>query len=842
METKLVLNVDDHWPRETCGGKAAVLAMLRREGFQVPNGCVLTNSGAEALAELPGELVRTQVDRLLAFEIARLEEQCAGDGGLGGLGKSLPGVLLACRSSCACEDGTDHSFAGMFETVLNVAPADAVLTVAKVAATSREALEGSVAVYGTTESVTAGVAILIQEMVDCEWSGVSFSIDPVSFQDVVVVEGVEGLCDKLTAGEVTPERFRVDGGGRVTRVNTTASSSAAFAAAAAEDTPGWVTEVAATTRAIAIVFGQPVDCEWAVHPCKGVIVLQARPITTITTASTIERPLEDIPRQFHFWHGGIAPVWGRELAARSYMQHGFGGIQAFHVMADAMLFVKAGECYMEGWLSELDKVVASRMAKKLVAVADGENGEKIGKRIGKTIGGGLRKLLDDASDVVGRQADFYMAYSAVDVGMLDGGASLWCHFWKMCHHFLQNYHLYLITEAFFADVFTSTLLGDDDVLGEAGVLLRPFKPDLFEQEQAAFLELSSAKNAKTSEQINQKTTLPDDVLLAHAHKFPFVAYNCFSLQQVLERLHTALDQVDQVKVDQMDVDDGGGGRDQTEQAAAATSNDMATHFADLRATQEDILARRPELRMPSSLIQELSLCRMSVKNGWTGSHLYLIPVFAEISLRTGVSVKELHSYYLLGDIRSLLVDGVRVSEDRKREREKGILFRCPVKKEKQEQQQEQEQQDSNLDPDPDLDLSFDSPTSIRFDEGGESAVLFDGVVKVKSLGLRGSVASAGEVTGRARIVGTNDGRKYIIEEGDIIVTIMAQPQQYSMLKACCGIVTDEGGILSHAAIVSRELGIPCIVGVTGATKMIEEGATITIVAEGPDRGTIRVVE
>ena len=70
---------------------------------------------------------------------------------------------------------------------------------------------------------------------------------------------------------------------------------------------------------------------------------------------------------------------------------------------------------------------------------------------------------------------------------------------------------------------------------------------------------------------------------------------------------------------------------------------------------------------------------------------------------------------------------------------------------------------------------------------------------------------------------------------------MAQPQQYTMLKACCGIITDEGGILSHAAIVSRELGIPCVVGVTGATKTIEEGATITIVAEGPDRGTIRVI-
>lgn len=94
----------------------------------------------------------------------------------------------------------------------------------------------------------------------------------------------------------------------------------------------------------------------------------------------------------------------------------------------------------------------------------------------------------------------------------------------------------------------------------------------------------------------------------------------------------------------------------------------------------------------------------------------------------------------------------------------------------------------------------------------------------------GTVASGGDaITGRACIVYTNDGKSYShVGKGDIVVTSMAQPYQYQMYSRCSGIITDEGGILSHAAIVARELGIPCIVGCTNAVKKIPDGATIAM--------------
>ena len=76
------------------------------------------------------------------------------------------------------------------------------------------------------------------------------------------------------------------------------------------------------------------------------------------------------------------------------------------------------------------------------------------------------------------------------------------------------------------------------------------------------------------------------------------------------------------------------------------------------------------------------------------------------------------------------------------------------------------------------------------------------------------------------------------KETDIIVTPMTSPKFLSILKKCKAIITDEGGITSHAAIISRELKIPCLVGTKGATKSLVTGDIIEITT----RGEIKKVE
>jgi pyruvate,water dikinase len=93
--------------------------------------------------------------------------------------------------------------------------------------------------------------------------------------------------------------------------------------------------------------------------------------------------------------------------------------------------------------------------------------------------------------------------------------------------------------------------------------------------------------------------------------------------------------------------------------------------------------------------------------------------------------------------------------------------------------------------------------------------------------LRGFGASPGVAAGVARILhGSAEMEK--LKPGEILVTSMTTPDMVPAMSRAAGIVTDEGGMTCHAAIVSRELGVPCIVGTREATKLVADGSEITV--------------
>ncbi|RUM47070.1 MAG: phosphoenolpyruvate synthase [Hyperthermus sp.] len=95
--------------------------------------------------------------------------------------------------------------------------------------------------------------------------------------------------------------------------------------------------------------------------------------------------------------------------------------------------------------------------------------------------------------------------------------------------------------------------------------------------------------------------------------------------------------------------------------------------------------------------------------------------------------------------------------------------------------------------------------------------------------VRGLPASPGVATGVARVIfdpHSQEARQF--REGDILVTKMTDPDWVPLMKKAAAIVTDEGGMTSHAAIVSRELGIPAIVGTGKATQVLKTGMLITV--------------
>lgn len=99
--------------------------------------------------------------------------------------------------------------------------------------------------------------------------------------------------------------------------------------------------------------------------------------------------------------------------------------------------------------------------------------------------------------------------------------------------------------------------------------------------------------------------------------------------------------------------------------------------------------------------------------------------------------------------------------------------------------------------------------------------------KSAKLLLEGLAASPGAAFGKVKIVGEPDEITKV-KEGDILVAEMTNPDYVPAMKRAAAILTDKGGRTSHAAIVSRELGIPAVVGSVHATKMLRDGEEISV--------------
>jgi pyruvate,water dikinase len=106
-------------------------------------------------------------------------------------------------------------------------------------------------------------------------------------------------------------------------------------------------------------------------------------------------------------------------------------------------------------------------------------------------------------------------------------------------------------------------------------------------------------------------------------------------------------------------------------------------------------------------------------------------------------------------------------------------------------------------------------------------------------GIRGSVAYAGRAEGRVRIISPETIATAEFFEGDILVTDNTDIRFVPLMQKAGAIVTDRGGMLSHASIVARELKKPCIVGTGNATTLLKDGDMVAVDA---GTGAVRILE
>tara|TARA_Y100000310_G_scaffold291005_1_gene318592 strand:- start:1447 stop:2370 length:924 start_codon:yes stop_codon:yes gene_type:complete len=103
--------------------------------------------------------------------------------------------------------------------------------------------------------------------------------------------------------------------------------------------------------------------------------------------------------------------------------------------------------------------------------------------------------------------------------------------------------------------------------------------------------------------------------------------------------------------------------------------------------------------------------------------------------------------------------------------------------------------------------------------------------------LKGTTAYKGKVQGKVCII-EDPSKAEHFEENNILVTGMTRPEYLHLMKKSAAIVTDAGGILSHAAIVARELKKPCVIGTNNATKVLKDGMNVEVDA---DNGIVKII-
>jgi pyruvate,water dikinase len=227
--------------RAHVGGKAASLGELLATGVRVPDGVVLTAAAAGLTAE------------------DRQPLRVAGT-------RNLGAGPFAVRSSGIGEDGAELSYAGIYETVLNV-PADELAE-----ATERCLASARAHRVGEYEPASDGrIAVVIQRMVAAVAAGVALTADPITGdRSSCVVTAVRGLGERLVSGEAPGDEWVVHGDRATPRRQPEHAIHRRQAI-----------QVATEARRIAAARGAPQDVEWAIDANGVIWILQARPMTAL---------------------------------------------------------------------------------------------------------------------------------------------------------------------------------------------------------------------------------------------------------------------------------------------------------------------------------------------------------------------------------------------------------------------------------------------------------------------------------------------------------------------------------------------------------------------------------
>ena len=873
-----VLSSSDGVDPGRMGGKAASLSLLAGTGMKIPAWFVITPGAFEAslsTAQRRALLRAEGQDELQEFfdrvspAPQVLDEVEKGFATLG-----CDTRFVAVRSSGVQEDGVEHSFAGQFESYLSVTRKRLP---ARISDVWRSGFSERLLAYrreNDLEGLPQAPAVLVQAMVDSETAGVAFSADPVTGRrSVAVVSTLYGLGTALVGGDADADTYRVHFDGTILERDIAAKSLAhrpapdspeGFAAqevaepAASQPalTDGEAARIAGLARRAERHFGRPQDIEWAMRGGE-IFLLQSRPITSLAA-----RPDPD----------GVRTIWDNSNIVESYSGittpltfsfalHAYDGvyrefcrllgvtggrIAANDLTFRRMLGLVRGRVYYNllNWYRVIALLPGYRFNRRFMEqmmgvreslpdeITAAASGASLPERLldllrlGRTVAGmvvnhvrlpGMTARFEERLDRALAPRD--QPLEAMRLDQLAAG------YRALESNLLTRWDAPLIND-FFAMVFFGVLgrltgrwccgeenqqgsLHNDLVCGQGGMISAEPAKRIVEMATVAarhpeLTEVLCQEAAAAAEQALRRqeelARLYDDYLATFGDR---------CLEELKLESTTLLDDPEPLLRSIGHA---------ASRLARGQTFDSGHQAAVRQAAEERVrraLARRPLRRAVFAWVLRNARRRVRDRENLRFERTRIFGrarrIFLEVGRRLfaeGVLDDPRDVFYLEREEILAYVEGASPCDD--------LRGLASVRRRAFERYAELEDPANRFE-------TFGAPYIANSCAGSDPGLGEQGEAGEEDV-LRGLGCCPGVVRGRARVI--RDPRGAELQQGEILVAERTDPGWIMLFPAAAGILVERGSLLSHSAIVAREMGIPAIVSIAGLTARIKSGCWI----------------
>ncbi|KNH24103.1 phosphotransferase [Priestia megaterium] len=812
---------------EKVGAKALNLIKMKKENLPIPDGFVIQTEALKRYIEWNG--INRQTDniheRILQGEIP-IEIESDLIKAFGNLKNSY--MSVAVRSSSSAEDLEGASFAGQYETYLNVKSPEDFLSKVKACWASffTERVEQYTQnMYADFDEIS--MAVVVQGLIDSEVSGVIFSQNPVTHNTKeMMINASYGLGEAIVSGIVTPDVYLVNKqtfeiekekglkevkiiplAEGVEEIETTEDEQQRFCL-----TDEKIIELAEITKEVEALYQHPVDIEFGIQDNQ-VYLLQARAITTLTETKELTSFQKDISLSFEnmeeFWilndtsfSHAVSPLYAsfiipafsegtaasfkklkfmfNRLNLKLYKGHIYTKTEPFK--GDSNKRFQANKELMESIYPILTKRMNQIIKEQFLPYynkLDSFTGENLNLQRGKEI---LQSLTDFYKTAYDLHFDIVMPQMSLNTKVEE--------YYKNLTNKKSGHDVYeLLTGKMNKSLETDQQLSRLalTVKGDAELA------KIFEEESTETL-LKKLEESKAA-----KSFIAELGAFLKQYGYRSVVSHDFVGETWLENPLHALSIIQGYVNDGYNFDDN---FQQTVKKREQNYNEFLEQIADSKHKEE--FKKYYQWALDASVIRDDHHFYIDAMLD-AKARLFLIKLGDLLVHHHVFLMKEDIFFLYLDEVKSLLENPVDVTE----------LV------EKRKKEHAEHEQMSNLP------RYFGVPEPAQLKEAEKYMGAIEENDANSEHSIKGLASSSGTYTGKVKVI-SNTKEFSKLEKGDVLVCKTTTPLWTTLFQTAGAVITDAGGILSHSAIIAREYEIPAVVGTKISTNKLKDGDMVMV--------------